>query len=60
MIEVIENMENVIQYLKIWQKKRDELRLDTDADSDWPEMNTLLDKHMPISNGSNGATLSKE
>ena len=53
-------MENVIQYLKIWQKKRDELQLDTDAANDWPDMNTLLDKHIPTNNDSRGTSLKKE
>jgi len=53
-------MENLNQYLKIWQKKRDELRLDTDAGRDWPDMNTLLEKNMPVTNDSNGTSLTKE
>jgi hypothetical protein len=40
-------MKNLIQYLKLWQKKRSELRIDEDADKNWLEMHVLLDKHMP-------------
>jgi len=50
-------MENIIQYFKIWQKKRDELQLESDAASDWPDMNTLLDRQMPTNNDSKGTSL---
>ncbi len=43
-------MKNLIQYLKLWQKKRGELQIDEDADKDWLEMHALLDKHMPRNN----------
>jgi hypothetical protein len=40
-------MKNLVQYLKLWQKKRVELPIETDADADWMEMRALLDKQMP-------------
>lgn len=52
-------MKNLTQYLKLWRKKRDELRVDTDAASDWLEMGALLDKHMPVDDNSNGASPQK-
>ncbi|HEY9004026.1 MAG TPA: hypothetical protein VIM89_21895 [Mucilaginibacter sp.] len=52
-------MKNLAQYLKLWQKKRDELRVDTDAGSDWLDMSKLLDKHMPVNNDSGGSAPKK-
>jgi hypothetical protein len=49
-------MKNLIQYLKLWRKKRDELRVDTDAGSDWLDMKALLDEHMPANDSPGGAS----
>ena len=51
-------MKNLIQYLKLWQKKRDELRIDSDVNEDWLEMQAMLDKDMPADEGSDN-TLKK-
>jgi len=42
-------MKNSLKYLKLWQKKRSELRIDDDEQKDWLEMHALLDQHMPVS-----------
>src|SRR3569833_2114800 len=47
-------MKNLIQYFKLWEKKRSELRIDADANADWMEMSALLDKYMPGNNNSGG------
>ncbi|MBS1520120.1 MAG: PorT family protein [Bacteroidetes bacterium] len=52
-------MKNLIQYLKLWQKKRDELQVDTDAGSDWLGMSKLLDEHMPANDNSGGSSPKK-
>ena len=52
-------MKNLIQYLKLWQKKRDELRVDRDVDNDWLDMRGLLDEHMPVSDNAGGASPKK-
>ncbi|HTD39869.1 MAG TPA: hypothetical protein VK671_04555, partial [Mucilaginibacter sp.] len=49
-------MKNLIQYLKLWEKKRGELRINTDADTDWMEMRALLDKHMPGNDDDGGGS----
>jgi len=49
-------MKNLIQYLKLWQKKRGELQIDTDAGADWMEMRALLDKHMPGNDDGGGGS----
>jgi len=49
-------MKNLIQYLKLWQKKRGELQIDTDAGADWMEMRALLDKHMPGNDDNGGGS----
>ena len=41
-------MKNALKYLRLWQKKRDELPIDTDPESDWMQMHSLLDKEMPV------------
>jgi hypothetical protein len=49
-------MRNWDQYLELWQQKRNELPVDTDAQTDWSEMHDLLDKHLPVQNpGSSGS-----
>lgn len=52
-------MKNLTQYLKLWEKKRDELRVDTDAGNDWLDMKALLDKHMPVNDNSAGSAPKK-
>lgn len=52
-------MKDLIQYLKLWQKKRNELPVDRDADSDWLDMSALLDEHMPVNNDSDGSSPKK-
>ena len=42
-------MKNSLKYLKLWQKKRNGLRVDDDQQKDWLEMYALLDEHMPVS-----------
>jgi len=49
-------MKNLIQYLKLWQKKRGELQIDTNADADWMDMHALLDKHMPGNDDDRGGS----
>ncbi|MDB4920942.1 outer membrane beta-barrel protein [Mucilaginibacter sp.] len=36
-----------LNYLSLWQKKRSELPINDDPQSDWAEMDSLLNKHMP-------------
>jgi len=49
-------MMNLIQYLKLWQKKRGELQIDADVNADWVEMSALLDQHMPRNAGGKGGS----
>ena len=49
-------MKDLIQYLNLWQKKRGELQVDTDAGADWMEMRALLDKHMPGNDDNGGGS----
>src|ERR1041385_7965239 len=49
-------MKNLIQYLKLWQKKRGQLQIDSDADADWLDMHALLDKHMPGNDDGGGGS----
>jgi hypothetical protein len=44
-------MKNWSQYLKLWQKKRYEMRVDDDTDKDWQYMRSLLDENMPEEGG---------
>jgi hypothetical protein len=53
-------MKNSLRYLKLWQKKRNELQVNGDEKTGWQEMQGLLDQHMPVSdpddgNGSSGS-----
>lgn len=41
-------MSNWNQYRKLWQQKRDELHVDSNAQADWSEMHNLLDQLMPV------------
>jgi len=41
-------MKNSLKYLSLWQKKRSELKIDDDPQSDWLQMVSLLDKHLPV------------
>ena len=40
-------MKEPIKYSGLWQKKREELKTENNPATDWLEMQTLLDKHMP-------------
>ena len=42
-------MKNSLKYLKLWQKKRNGLRVDDDQQKDWLEMQALLEQYMPVS-----------
>ena len=44
-------MKNWSQYLKLWQKKRNEMQVNDDADKGWQHMRSLLDEHMPEGDG---------
>jgi len=52
-------MMNLIQYIKLWQKKRGELQIDADVNADWMEMSALLDQHMPGNAGDSGGSKQK-
>ncbi|PTQ99701.1 hypothetical protein C8P68_102530 [Mucilaginibacter yixingensis] len=41
-------MKSLTQYLKLWQKKRDELPVNTDAAADWVQMQQMLNQHLPV------------
>ncbi|GAB3934596.1 outer membrane beta-barrel protein [Mucilaginibacter myungsuensis] len=41
-------MKNSLKYSKLWQQKRDELKIDANPDMDWSGMQGLLDQHMPV------------
>ena len=41
-------MKNALKYLALWQKKRGEWPVDDDPQSDWLQMQPLLDQHMPL------------
>ncbi|MES2279301.1 MAG: outer membrane beta-barrel protein [Bacteroidota bacterium] len=49
-------MKNSLRYSKLWQKKRGELKIDTDAGSDWQQMQGLLDQHLPQAPGSGSSS----
>lgn len=54
-------MKDSLKYPGFWQKKRNELRIDDDPQSDWLQMQALLDQQMPSANtniGSGGSTIS--
>lgn len=40
-------MKNSAWYQKLWRKKLDELPVQQDTESSWPDMKKLLDEHMP-------------
>jgi len=42
-------MKNSLRYSKLWQQKRDELKVNANADQDWGDMSNLLDQHLPVS-----------
>jgi hypothetical protein len=53
-------MSNQDQYLKLWQQKRNELQVDTNVQTDWADMQHLLNTHMPVVNpAAGGASLGK-
>ncbi|HEY2580276.1 MAG TPA: outer membrane beta-barrel protein [Mucilaginibacter sp.] len=54
-------MKNSLKYLKLWQKKRNELQINDDQQSDWLEMQSVLDEHLPVSSadGEEGPSRSK-
>jgi len=41
-------MKNSLKYLKLWQKKRNELPINDDQQENWLEMQSILDKNMPV------------
>ncbi|GAA4092705.1 outer membrane beta-barrel protein [Mucilaginibacter panaciglaebae] len=51
-------MRNWNQYLELWQQKRNELHIGSDANTDWSDMHQLLDKHMPVNIPGNDGNLS--
>ena len=40
-------MKNPLDYLSLWQKKRNELPVDTSLEQDWVKMRSVLDKQLP-------------
>ena len=44
-------MKNSLKYFGLWQKKRSELRIGDDPQTDWQQMQALLDQHLPIEEG---------
>ena len=40
-------MKNPLGYLSLWQKKRNELPVDSSPEQDWIKMRSALDKHLP-------------
>lgn len=40
-------MKEALKYLKLWQKKREELKINDDPKSDWMQMQGMLDQFMP-------------
>ena len=47
-------MKNSLRYLKLWQKKRNEMQADDDPQADWLRMQSLLDEQMPEVKRSSG------
>jgi hypothetical protein len=47
-------MKNSLKYLKLWQKKRNELPVNVDLEADWRHMQQVLDQHLPVSKPING------
>ncbi|MDB5017166.1 MAG: hypothetical protein JWQ84_1998 [Mucilaginibacter sp.] len=43
-------MKKSLNYLKLWQKKRSELQINDDPQTDWLQMQSLLDQQMPVTN----------
>jgi hypothetical protein len=43
-------MNNRLKYLKLWQKKRNQLPISDNAHMDWLQMQSLLDQQMPVGN----------
>jgi|GEM_PF-6217279 len=41
-------MSNLNQYRELWQQKRNELQVGSNAQADWSEMQDLLDQQMPV------------
>jgi hypothetical protein len=41
-------MKNSLSYLKLWQQKRDELPVNESAQTDWQQMHSLLNTHLPV------------
>jgi hypothetical protein len=44
-------MKNSLKYFGLWQKKRSELRINDDPQTDWQHMQGLLDQHLPVEAG---------
>ena len=42
-------MKRILSYPELWQKKRNELPVNSSPDADWKQMSSLLDKQMPVS-----------
>ena len=41
-------MKNSLKYFLLWQNKRNELPVQDDPQADWNQIQSLLDKHMPV------------
>jgi hypothetical protein len=46
-------MKNSVKYLKLWQKKRNEMPVADDQQADWLDMQAILDEQMPLTAGEN-------
>lgn len=51
-------MKSSLRYLMLWQKKRNELPINDDPQTDWMEMQSLLDTHLPV-NGKKASRFKK-
>jgi len=47
-------MKDSLRYLKLWQKKRNEMQVNDDPQADWLQMQSLLDIQMPVVKKSSG------
>jgi hypothetical protein len=47
-------MKNSLRYLELWQKKRNELPVNDNPQTDWIGMQALLDQHMPVTSPAAG------
>lgn len=46
-------MKDSLRDSKLWQQKRNELKVDANPEQDWGEMSSLLDQHLPVAPNGN-------